>query len=97
MRSYTHNGAVGVRTSTPAHRKGTEVSDRRHEHARDHEHGTGNENVQTHTHEHDHGAQDSHEHPHSPGSPMGVIPPYSMPVSPVAVSIEANEALRAPS
>ena len=31
------------------------------------------------------------------GRPSGVIPPYSMPVSPVAVSIEAKEALRAPS
>lgn len=31
------------------------------------------------------------------GRPIGVMPPYSMPVSPVAVSIGANEALRAPS
>lgn len=31
------------------------------------------------------------------GSPIGVMPPYSMPVSPTAVSIGANDALRAPS
>ena len=34
---------------------------------------------------------------HSAGSPIGVIPPYSMPVSPTASSIGANEALRASS
>src|SRR5690606_36339517 len=31
------------------------------------------------------------------GRPRGVMPPYSMPVSPVAVSIGAKDALRAPS
>lgn len=31
------------------------------------------------------------------GSPIGVMPPYSIPLSPTAVSIGANEALRAPS
>lgn len=31
------------------------------------------------------------------GSPIGVMPPYSMPLSPTAVSIDANDALRAPS
>ena len=32
---------------------------------------------------------------HSAGSPIGVMPPYSMPLSSTASSIGANEALRA--
>ncbi len=32
----------------------------------------------------------------SAGSPMGVMPPYSMPVAVSAVSMGANDALRAP-
>jgi len=31
------------------------------------------------------------------GSPIGVIPPYSIPVSSTASSMDANDALRAPS
>jgi len=55
VRSYAHNGPVDADTSTPAHRKGSPVSDRHH-----HEHGLENDQAEGHQHGHDHSY--GHEH-----------------------------------
>ena len=63
------------------------------------EHGTGQRELrpaQAAAHDHRRRSRDRGVHEHRPaaGSPSGVIPPYSIPVSATATSIGANDALR---
>lgn len=58
---------MGADTSTPAHRKGTPVSDRHDGHDHDHDHDSNGHDSKGHGHSHDHGSPRDHgnDHGHS--------------------------------